>query len=87
MGKKVIKSSGISLAGVLGTVFVICFIGFFTSFIYRFITAEKADSTKQWCPTHNTYHDISEEVDDEVWCNNCKTWHPPRDESATPSIK
>ena len=87
MSKKIIKSGEITFSTILGTFLVICFISFFISFIYRFATTDKVDSNKQWCPTHNTYHEISEEVDDEIWCNNCKTWHPPRDESATPSIK
>ena len=87
MGKKIIKSGKVSFSSIIGTLVVICFISFFISFVYRFITADKVDSTKQWCPTHNTYHDISEQVDDEIWCKNCKTWHAPRDESVTPAIK
>ena len=87
MGKKVIKNGKISFSSILGTLILICFIGFFTSFIYRFITAEKTDPTKRWCQNCNTYHDISEEVENEIWCENCKTWHAPRDESATPVIK
>ena len=87
MSKKAIKSGKISFSSILGTLFLICFIGFFTSFIYRFITSEKADPTKRWCQNCNTYHDISEEIEDEIWCENCKTWHAPRDESAKPAIK
>ena len=30
---------------------------------------------------------IEKQLEDEIWCENCKTWHAPRDESATPSIK
>ena len=87
MGKKVIRNSKISSSTILGAFIVICFISFFASFVYRFITVDKPDSTKRWCQNCNTYHDISEEVEDEIWCENCKTWHAPRDESATPTIK
>ena len=87
MGKKVIKSNEISFSSILGTIVLICFIGFFASFIYRFITTERNDSTKRWCQNCNTYHDITEEVENEIWCENCKAWHAPRDESSTPAIK
>ena len=26
-------------------------------------------------------------TEDEIWCNNCKTWHAPNEESSSPSIK
>lgn len=87
MAKKVIKSGKISFSSILGIFIIICISSFFISFIYRFITSESTDSTRQWCPTHNTYHDISEQINNEIWCNNCKTWHAPRNESAIPSIK
>ena len=87
MAKKAIKSKKISFSSVLGVLIIICISSFFISFIYRFITAESVDSTKRWCPTHNTYHDVAEQTDDEIWCNNCKAWHAPRDESVVPSIK
>ena len=87
MGKKVIKSGEISFSSIFGTLVLICFIGFFASFIYRFATAENADATKRWCQNCNTYHDITEEVENEIWCENCKTWHAPRDESTAPTIK
>ena len=87
MSKKIIKSGKVTFSSILGTFIVICIVGFFISFIYRFITADQANSNQQWCPTHNTYHDISQQTDNEIWCKNCKTWHAPRDESATPLIK
>lgn len=66
---------------------VACICMFFISFIYKAITTETIDPTKQWCPTHNTYHDINENFDDEIWCKNCQTWHAPNQESRTSSIK
>tara|TARA_B100000029_G_scaffold245303_1_gene242429 strand:- start:1269 stop:1532 length:264 start_codon:yes stop_codon:yes gene_type:complete len=87
MAKKVIKSGKISFSSILGAFVLLCFIGFFASFIYRFVTAENADATKRWCQNCNTYHDITEEVENEIWCENCKTWHAPRDESTAPTIK
>ena len=87
MAKKVIKNKRISFSSLLGIFIIICISSFFISFIYRFITAESVDSTKRWCPTHNTYHDVSEDIENEIWCNNCQTWHAPRDESAIPEIK
>ena len=87
MGKKIKKSGKISFSTILGTFIIILFCGFFSTFIYQFITSNSADNTKRWCPTHNTYHDITDEIEDEVWCNNCQTWHAPNDESRTPSIK
>ena len=87
MGKKIIKSGKISFSTILGAFVVIFICGFFITFIYQFITSESVDSTKQWCPTHNTYHDISDQTEGEIWCNNCKTWHAPNEESRTPIIK
>ena len=78
---------------LIGFLVVGCFCVFFINFIYEGATIlldkteETIDSTKQWCPTHNTYHDINENVDDEIWCNNCKTWHAPNEESRTPNIR
>jgi|KNS9DCM_BmetaT_FD_k123_4689_1 hypothetical protein len=86
MGKKVIKSNGISFSNIVGTLFLVCFIGFFASFVYSFITTESTDSTKRWCQNCNTYHDITEEVENEIWCENCKTWHAPNEESRTRTI-
>ena len=85
MSKQIEKKSGFSKYA--GYLLLLCFSLFFISFIYQFITSEPIDSTKQWCPTHNTYHDISEQTEGEIWCNNCKTWHAQNDESRTPIIK
>ena len=76
-----------NFAQFTGLLVVGCFCIFFTNFIYQAATTEISDSTKQWCPTHNTYHDINENIDDEIWCNNCKTWHAPNEESQTPNIR
>ena len=81
------KRRSFNFSKINGFIITICFIGSFFSFIYLFTTSEKVDQTKRWCPSHNTFHDINENIADEVWCNNCKTWHAPNDESRTPIIK
>ena len=88
MPKKDKKINGnFNFAQLIGFLVVGCFCIFFVNFIYQAVTTETVDSTKQLCPTHNTYHDINENVDDEIWCNNCKTWHAPNEESRTPNIR
>ena len=72
---------------LIGFLVVGCFCIFFVNFIYQAVTTETVDPTKRWCPTHNTYHDINENVNDEIWCNNCKTWHAPNQESQTSNIR
>ena len=86
MAKK-IQNKEFNSSKLVGFIVIVCFSMFFINFIYKVITTESVDSTKRWCPTHNTYHDINEEIVDEVWCNNCKTWHTPNQESRTPTIR
>ena len=86
MGKKKVKIKTDS-SKLIGLIVLGIFSIFFGSFIYQFATSEKTDATKQWCPTHNTFHDINAQSEDEIWCNNCKAWHAPNQESSTPAIK
>jgi len=86
MGKKKEKIKTDS-SKLIGLIVLGIFLVFFGSFIYQFATSEKTDNTKQWCPTHNTFHDINVQSEDEIWCKNCRTWHAPNQESSTPAIK
>ena len=38
-------------------------------------TWKYAESIKRWCATHYTFHDINENINGEIWCKNCNTWH------------
>ena len=49
------------------------------------LTEEELEDTE--FTSEEEINDAWEEVEDEIWCENCKTWHAPRDESATPTIK
>ena len=83
--KKEIKK--VDSSKYLGYIVVTCISLFIASFIYKFTTTETIDSNLRWCPNHNTYHNINDGTEDEIWCNNCKTWHAPNEESSSPSIK
>ena len=69
--------------GIMPIVYIVLFCTLtFALFSYKFFTFESVDSNKQWCPTHNTYHDINDEsIDNEIWCKNCQKWHAPNQES------
>ena len=81
------EKSKVDYSKYLGISIIVCLGLFAGSFIYKFATSEKTDSSQRWCPTHNTYHNINDASDEEIWCKNCKTWHAPNSESSAPSIK
>ena len=44
-------------------------------------------STKVGRQLGDTGNDINDETIEEIWCNNCQTWHAPNEESRTPNIR